>query len=162
MGLLRRAGLPAVALAVVAVLLAVALVLLLDALSGRHAADDARAAARKAATEDVQALLSYDYRHLDADFGKAAAAVTGDLAKQYKETNRAIAPAAKQYHAVVAAVVKEVAVTDATADTASALVFVDQVSTNTQLSAPRAEQQRLQVDLVRRHGRWLLADLSTV
>lgn len=159
---LTDARLVVIVLGGLAVVLAVALAATVHVTLDRHATERARDAASKAAFTGVQALLSYDYRHVDAEFTSTAKLLTGQLAGQYAETRKAITPAVKQSHAVVTAAVKEVAVTEASPDRATALVFVDQVSTNSQLSAPRAAQTQVQVTLVQRHGRWLLAELTTV
>jgi hypothetical protein len=43
---------------------------------------------------------------------------------------------------------------------ATVLVFVAQQVTNTQLSAPRLDRSRIEVDLVHSGGRWLIAKLT--
>jgi Mce-associated membrane protein len=147
-------------LAVVSVVLA-ALVGL--RVSDHHTRDKASTSALAAATTGVATVLSYNYRSLDADFSKAEALLTSSFRKAYVSTTaKAVQPLAAKYKAVSTAQVSAAGVISASASKATVLVFVSQQVTNTQLSAPRLDRSRIQVDLVHSHGRWLINKLTPV
>jgi Mce-associated membrane protein len=131
--------------------------------SHRHALDQAREGALAAATSGAETLLSYDYRHLDADISKAGALLTpGFRAKYDKTMDGGVKPLAVKYHARTSAAVTAAASVTTAMDRAVVLVFVAQTVTNNQLAAQRLDRSRNNVTLVRRDGRWLIADLSPV
>jgi Mce-associated membrane protein len=160
-------GTGAVAAAVaLAVAVAVVLTVVVTHLSGRTgsvASSGATAAAENAATAGAKAALSYDYRHLSADFTAAEQLMTPRFKADYtaKTTHEVKAPAAK-FHAVSVATVEAAGVASMSSSRATVLVFVDQTVTNTQLSAPRLDRSRVQVSLVRTDGKWLVDNLSPI
>lgn len=133
------------------------------AMRGSHdqAVDAARDNALAAAVSGVPVVLSYDYRHLKADFARAEARLTPRFRKQYDATTaKQVEPLAAKYHATSSAQVSAAAVVDASPDRAVVLVFVSQLATNTNLTAPRSDQSRINVTVVRAGDRWLIDRLA--
>jgi Mce-associated membrane protein len=151
------------ALLVLAVAAAVLAALVGLKVSARHDRDRASTAAMSAATTGVATVLSYNYRSLDHDFAAAEALLTPSFRKAYDATTaKAVQPLAAKYKAVSTAQVSAAGVISASTSRATVLVFVSQTVTNSQLSAPRLDRSRIQVELVRAHGTWLINKLTPV
>ena len=121
--------------------------------------DVALAAARTSAAT----ILSYDYRHLDANFAAATALTTGQLRTDYQATtSKAVAQLAAQTHAVVSAKVVAGGVVSSTATTATVLLFVDQTTTSNRLSAPTTDQNRVQLTMRKVGSHWLVSGLKAL
>jgi Mce-associated membrane protein len=115
----------------------------------------------QAATTGVQAVLSYDYRHLDADAAKAEPLLTANFRQQYdEELAKGVRPVATKYHAQSTAQVTAAGLTELTDSRALVLVFVNQVSTNSQRPQPRLDRPRIRVTLVRSGDHWLIDALN--
>jgi Mce-associated membrane protein len=157
-------GLPALAALVVLAVAAVVLATLLSLrVSDNHEKNQAATAALSAATTGVASVLSYNYKSLDADFAKAEALLTPSFRKSYEATTaKAVQPLAAKYKAVSPAQVSAAGVIAASPSKAKVLVFVSQQVTNTQLSAPRLDRSRIEVELVLAHGDWLINKLTPV
>jgi Mce-associated membrane protein len=118
--------------------------------------DQAVAAAQVSAV----AILSYDYRHLDADFAAGRKVLTGSFARDYAATtSKAVRPGAVQYHAVVKAEVAASSVVSATADQVVVLLFVNQTTTSNRLDGPRVDLNRVRLTLVKVDGHWLVKNV---
>jgi Mce-associated membrane protein len=131
--------------------------------SSNNAVDGAPGDVVGAATSGVATVLSYDYRHLDADFAHAQGLLTPKFRKQYDDTTaKGVRPLAAKYKAISSADVSAAGVVEATDTRAIVLVFVNQTVTNSQLSAPRLDRSRIRVSLVRSNGRWLIDKLTTL
>ncbi|MGX1887489.1 hypothetical protein [Streptomyces sp. NPDC055287] len=124
-----------------------------------QAGTSALAAARKAAP----VILSYDYRHLDRDFAAARGHLTAPFLDQYgKTTKTVVAPTATKYRGVVKATVAKppsgdapaASVVSATPDRAVVLIFMNQVTTSTQVTGPRLDLNRVRMTLVRTPQGW--------
>jgi Mce-associated membrane protein len=151
------------ALVVLAVVAAVLAVLLSLRVSHNHDKNQAATAALSAATTGVASVLSYNYKSLDADFTKAEALLTPSFRKSYQATTaKAVQPLAAKYKAVSTAQVSAAGIIVASMSAAKVLVFVSQQVTNTQLSAPRLDRSRIEVELVHTHGQWLINKLTPV
>ena len=119
--------------------------------------ETARDQAMAAAHEHAAVILSYDYRHLDADFAAARRTLTGSFARDYRATtSKMVRPGAEQYHVVVKAEVAAESVVSATADQVVVLLFVNQTTTSTRLDGPRVDLNRVRMTLVKVDGRWLV------
>jgi Mce-associated membrane protein len=158
---------PAVAAVTVLAVLAAAAValaaLVTSHVSSVNAVDRTRGDVVGAATSGVATVLSYDYRHLDADFTKAQRLLTRRFRKQYDDTTaKGVRPLATKYKAISSADVSAAGVVEAGRDRAVVLVFVNQTVTNSQLTAPRLDRSRIDVTLVRSNGRWLIDKLTTL
>ncbi|MFI6567143.1 hypothetical protein [Streptomyces sp. NPDC050534] len=132
-----------------------------------QARDEAVAAARKAAP----VVLSYDYRHLDRDFSRARALLTGHFRDQYGRTTKSVvAPTATKYHGVVKATVATPAdggapaasVVSAAPDRAVVLLFVNQVTESTQVPQPRLDLNRVRITLARTSDGWKVSGVDAL
>lgn len=155
-----------VAVVALAVAVAVVLSVVVTGLSGRtdeSPSSGTTAAVENAASAGAKAALSYDYRHLSADFSAAEKLMTPSFKTDYtaKTASDVKGPAAK-YHAVSVATIEGAGVASMSSSRATVLVFVDQTVRNTQLSAPRLDRSRVQVSLVRTNGKWLVNNLSPI
>lgn len=129
-----------------------------DADRSRRARVDALAAARTAAP----VILSYDYRHLARDFAAAERHLTGPFQGQYRKTTQTVVgPTAAKYHGIVKATVAQptggipaASVVSATPDSAVVLLFMNQVTTSTEISGPRLDLNRVRMKLTRTPGGW--------
>lgn len=137
---------------------------------GRQA-EQARGEALVAARKAAPAVLSYDYRHLDRDFARARALLTGHFRDQYGRTTRTVvAPTATKYHGVVKATVATptdggtpaVSVVSATPDRAVVLLFVNQVTESTQVPAPRLDLNRVRMTLTRTSDGWKVSGVDAL
>jgi Mce-associated membrane protein len=120
-------------------------------------------AALAAARTSAVTILSYDYRHLDADFAAATALTTGSLRTDYQATtSKAVAQLAAQTHAVVSAKVMAGGVVRSTSTTATVLLFVDQTTTSNRLSTAQTDQNRVELTLHRSGTHWLVSGLKAL
>ncbi|MFG3207724.1 hypothetical protein [Streptomyces sp. NPDC048192] len=160
--------------AVPAVLLVTALiaacVLGLQYRQGRQA-EQARGEALAAAQKAAPVVLSYDYRHLDRDFARARALLTGHFRDQYGRTTKTVvAPTATKYHGVVKATVATPAdggapaasVVSATPDRAVVLLFVNQVTQSTRLPQPRLDLNRVRLTLTHTSTGWKVSGVDAL
>ncbi|MEU7278596.1 hypothetical protein AB0A69_07375 [Streptomyces sp. NPDC045431] len=161
-------------LAVLAVLLVagmVALAVLVRAYADGRGTDRARAEAAEAAREAAPVVLSYDHRRLEKDFAAAGARLTGAFRDEYRRTTTSVvAPTAKKYRGVVKASVVEppdggapaVSVVSASPDRAVVLLFVNQVTTSTQVSGPRVDLNRVRMTLTRTSEGWKVSAVDAL
>ncbi|MFJ8532804.1 hypothetical protein [Streptomyces sp. NPDC093591] len=139
-----------------------------DARQSESARAEALAAARKAAP----VVLSYDYRHLDKDFAKARAHLTGAFREEYgKTTKTVVGPTAEKYRGVVKATVAAPAtdgapaaasVVSASADKVVVLLFVNQVTESTQVSGPRLDLNRVRMTMTRTADGWKVSAVDAL
>jgi Mce-associated membrane protein len=149
----------AVVLTVVALVVAVAGQVWLH---GRAADDRRERSAREAAETAVAAVLSYDYRSLEANLAATRTLLTGDARQQYDDVSKPLLATAPGIHAITKAQVKTTAVLQSGERSARVLLFVDQLSSSTSLKTPRLDQSRIVVTVTRSGGRWLVSSLSAV
>ncbi|WP_369258357.1 hypothetical protein [Streptomyces sp. R35] len=133
-------------------------------------ADQARGQALTAARQAAPVVLSYDYRHLDRDFAAAGARLTGHFRDEYrKTTTTVVGPTARKYHGVVKATVAAptggspaASVISASADRAVVLLFVNQVTTSTQVSGSRVDLNRVRMTLTRTSDGWKVSGVDAL
>ncbi len=128
----------------------------------QEALDRAPAAAESAAS----AVLSYDYKTLDADRDAAAKFLTKGYGKKYLDTfDKTVAEAAPQLKATVEAQVLAsapmVVGEKRDPDRVSVLVFVDQTTTSAAKTETTKAMNRAQFDMVRVDGTWLVGDITS-
>jgi Mce-associated membrane protein len=151
-----------VAVAVVAAL-AVTAGLLVARARGDERVEEARTAALAAGERHAVTLLSYDHRHLDRDFARAEAVLTGSFADDYaRTTEKVVRPTAEQVKAVVTAEVVSSSVVRASADRVVLLLFVDQTTTSTRLDGPKVDLNRVRMTLTRAGGQWLVSAVDAL
>ncbi|WP_028810545.1 hypothetical protein [Streptomyces flavidovirens] len=131
----------------------------------------ARTAALATARKAAPVILSYDYRHLDRDFAAARGHLTKPFLDQYSKTTKSVvAPTAAKYRGVVKATVAKpaggdtpaAAVVSASPDKAVVLVFMNQVTTSTQVSGPRLDLNRVRMTLVRTPQGWKVSAVDAL
>ncbi|MEU7061444.1 hypothetical protein [Streptomyces sp. NPDC046197] len=137
---------------------------------GRQA-QQARGQALAAAQQAAPVVLSYDYRHLDRDFARARAHLTGAFRDEYLRTTKTVVgPTARKYHGVVQATVarptgggaEAASVVSAAPDRAVVLLFVNQVTRSTQVSGSRLDLNRVRMTLTRTSSGWKVSALDAL
>lgn len=137
---------------------------------GRQA-EQARGEALAAARKAAPVVLSYDYRHLDRDFARARALLTGHFRDQYGRTTKTVvAPTATTYHGVVKATVatpsdggtRAASVVSAAPDKAVVLLFVNQVTRSTRVPEPRLDLNRVRLTLTRTSDGWKVSGVDAL
>lgn len=138
-----------------------------DARGADRARGEALAAARKAAP----VVLSYDHRHLDRDFTRALAHLTGDFREEYRRTTKTVvAPTAAKYKGTVRATVvappgggaPAASVVSAAPDRVVVLLFVNQVTESTQVTGPRLDLNRVRMTLSRTSQGWKVSAVDAL
>jgi Mce-associated membrane protein len=129
--------------------------------SWQHQRDvtNARAGALKAGKAFALDFGAYDYRSLDADFKKVTTGMTAKFAKDYTQTSSKLKPTLVQYKTRVTSSLQGAGVTSASTTEATIVVFLDQTVNTSQSSVPRLDRNRLQMQLERHNGKWLVAKL---
>ncbi|MGW3623043.1 hypothetical protein [Streptomyces sp. NPDC000880] len=167
----RRRGLVTAALAVLVVAGLVAIAVLGWKYEEARRTDRARAQALTTAQKAAPVILSYDYRHLDRDFAAARGHLTGSFRDEYRRTTTTVvAPTAKKYKGVVKATVVKPAgggasaasVVSASPDRAVVLLFVNQVTSSTQISGPRVDLNRVRMTLTLTSGGWKVSAVDAL
>ncbi|WP_405805123.1 hypothetical protein OG729_07800 [Streptomyces sp. NBC_00210] len=167
----RRRGRICALLAVLVAAMLVAVGVLGSTYGDGRRADGARVQALAAATQAAPIVLSYDYRRLEKDFAAARDHLTGKFRDEYRRTTTTVvAPTAAKYHGVVkATVVKPPAggapaasVVSASPDKAVVLLFVNQVTTSTQVTGPRVDLNRVRMTLTRTDAGWKVSAVDAL
>ncbi|MEH3034793.1 MAG: hypothetical protein PGN07_12425 [Aeromicrobium erythreum] len=109
---------------------------------------DARAAALESARTRVGAMLSYDYRTLDADLAVAAGNTTGPFRTRYRTLlTDVVGPNAEKRKVITQADVADAAVVSGDTDSARLLVFLTQRTRAGSATQPTSTRSRLVVDM---------------
>ena len=124
--------------------------------------DEASRTAPSVAERAAATILSYNYKSLDADQKAAERYLTPSFRKKYDGSMKLVARSAPKLRARVDAEVKASGVSDAQADRADVLVYVDQ---NTVSAANGGEPQlalnRALFRMKRVDGSWLVDDITS-
>ncbi len=165
----RAPGVVRTALALLAVLLpAVSGVALWAWQNNEHgsavAARDADRAAVKAATAEVLAWASVDYRKIDDYFVSVEKGATGKFLEEFKQSEKPLRSLLAENKSIqVPTIPKDGAgLLERRGDTARVVVALDASVSNTSSKSPQPRQYRLQLTLVRVDGRWLTNNLELV
>ncbi|HEX3823043.1 MAG TPA: hypothetical protein VHV79_01105 [Mycobacteriales bacterium] len=117
-------------------------------------------AAEASASREATATLTYNYKTLAANFATAEAGMTPSFRASYlKSTETLVTPTAPKTQADSTAAVTAGGVSQASATTATVLLFVDQTVTNNLLAHPRLDRSRIEVSMVKVNGKWLINNL---
>lgn len=160
-----RRWIAAIVAAVLVVGLAVADVTLFQEWRNRPGTAQQRERLVASVNQSVARILSYDYRHLDADETAAASHLTGTFRNQYVASmNTTIKKNAPPAKAVVVGEVGTSAITSVSGDGTQAVLLVlgQQTVTNAAQKTPRYDMVNLRVTAQLVHGTWLVADLATL
>jgi Mce-associated membrane protein len=124
---------------------------------------DAANVALEAAKTGTVALLSYSPDTLDKDFAAAKSNLTGDFLSYYTQfTEQIVTPAAKEKQVKTAASVVRAAVSEMHPDSATVLVFVNQVTTSKENPDGAFAASSVKVGLKRIDGRWMINTFDPV
>jgi Mce-associated membrane protein len=136
-----------------------------------RATEQARVQALAAARTAAPVVLSYDHRHLDRDFARARALLTGKFREEYGRTTKTVVgPTAKKYEGVVkASVVRPpgggapaASVVSASPDRAVVLLFVNQVTESTQVTGSRVDLNRVRMTVDRTPDGWKVSAVDAL
>ncbi|MEV0399590.1 serine/threonine-protein kinase [Actinoallomurus sp. NPDC050550] len=116
----------------------------------------------QAASADVQALGSYDYRRFDIDVQSAHSKMTDRMRKQYDSSLPNLRASAQRLKAVVAGTVVAAGLESAGADHATALIFLNELSTKAQQQEPATSLSDLRVSLLRQQGQWRIDQVDAL
>jgi Mce-associated membrane protein len=153
---MRTRGRPVVVGVVIAAL-GVALITTDLKLRHQEAIGSARSSALTAADTYSVELASYDYRHLDQDFGAVRDHSSPAFQASFTQSSSALESVLVKYHATATATVVSSGVVSAGTAHAVVLVFLEQTVVNsTQRSGSQKAQSRVEMSLVRSHGHWLI------
>jgi Mce-associated membrane protein len=122
-----------------------------------QSAADAEAAARTA----IVPLLSYDYRHLDADQRKAEGYLTDSYRKSYDRLFGIIKQNAPGTQTVITTKVVESGIVRVNGDRVQVLLFVDRPTTNKATTVPIPYQDQVTATMQKVGGSWLVDSLVT-
>jgi len=122
-----------------------------------QSASDAEAAARTA----IVPLLSYDYRHLDADQRKAEGYLTDSYRASYDKLFGIIKQNAPSTQTVITTKVVESGIVRVNGDRVQVLLFVDRPTTNKATTTPIPYQDQVTATMQKVGGSWLVDNLVT-
>jgi Mce-associated membrane protein len=147
----------------IVVILAVADMLLTNAARHQEEQASAQREAMRRARELVPVLLSYDYRTLSSDLGKARKTTTGRFRGDFdKLITSVVQPTAAERHVTTNAVVSGAGVMSSSSDRVTVLVFVTQTSTSSVEKSPVVSGSRIKVQMARTGAGWLIAGLDPI
>lgn len=125
--------------------------------------EQARRSGLQASRDAARLLFSYDYRTLERDFAAGRKLTTGAFRTDYdKTTTRVVADVAERYKAVVKANVINAGVVSASADRVVTIVYVNQVTSSTQVKGQKVDLSRVRMTLVRPDGVWLVTRVDAL
>lgn len=107
-------------------------------------------------------LASYDYRHLDADFGIVLAHSTPSFQQSFTRSSNALKSTLIRYKATADARVVAAGVVSATTSQAVVLVFLDQTVDNSNQKKPTTDRSQIQITLVSSPTGWLIDQVTTL
>lgn len=157
----RRAPVLA-ALAAAAVACLVLVAMMLPRLSDASAREERRTEILAAARQHAVNFTTLDYQALDRDLGRVLDGATGQFRTQFKEGTADLSELVRNNRAVSEGEVLEAGIVTDDPDSARVLVVADSTVTNSADPDPQRRHYRLQLDLVREDGRWLVSDLQFV
>jgi Mce-associated membrane protein len=116
-----------------------------------------------AASDGTTAVLSYSADSLDQDFATARSYLAGDFLSYFDQfSQQTVAPMAKQKSMKTKAKVSGAAVSELHPNSATVLVFVDQVTTTKDSPQPSVAVSSVLVRMSRVGGNWLITKFTPV
>ena len=145
------------------VVVVVADVLLMNAARHHRQDESAQREAMRRARELVPVLLSYDYKTLSTDLGRARSTTTGKFRADFdKLISSVVRPTAADRHVRTKAVVSAAGVTSSSPDRVTILVFVTQTSTSSVEKSPVVTGSRVKVQMVKTGAGWRIGGLDPI
>ncbi|SDH29600.1 Mce-associated membrane protein [Rhodococcus triatomae] len=125
--------------------------------------EQARTDATDAAAAQAVAMLAYEFGNVDEQLAEAADGLTGSFREDYRTlVEEAIAPGAKEKKLTVQVTVQAKSVVEADADSATVLLYLNQVTTSAEAPDARTVGSRITMDLEKVDGTWLTSRLTPV
>lgn len=152
----------AAALAVLVLALAVTGGVLLPRWLDARAEDERRRAVLRAATAEVVAFTTLDYRDLEPSIERVLDGATGEFEEQFESSRAQLEQLSRDNESVSEGRVLEAGVVSMDEDSATVVVVADSQVTNKSADEPQPRHYRLQLDLVLEGDRWLTSDLQFV
>lgn len=126
-------------------------------------AERARTEAVDAASKQAVAMLAYDFADVDNQLSAAADGLTGSFRDEYaKLVQDTIAPGAKEKQLTVQVSVQAAAPVSTTPDEAVVLLYLNQITTSSDVPDARTSGSRVRMQLQKVDGRWLVDQLTPV
>ncbi|WP_063016508.1 hypothetical protein [Nocardia nova] len=123
----------------------------------------ARTSALATADSSVPKLLSYRADSAEQDLDAAANLLTGDFKNRFQSLVKdTIIPAATEHQTVTKASVAGKSVVDATSDSVTVLMFIDQTTSSKESPQPRLDASRVRIRLNHVGDQWLISELQPV
>jgi len=150
------------ALVLVTVVALIGAAVLAPRISAASARGDQRAQVLEAARQQTVNFTTLDYRHLDRDLGRVLHGSTGDFRKQVQAGTKDLTALVTANKAVATGDVLDAGLVSSDSDSARVLVVADSNVVNAASPTGEKRHYRIQLDLVRQRGRWLVSDLTFV
>lgn len=115
-----------------------------------------------AARQQALNMVTLDARTVDRDYEQMLAGTVDPLRADLEKNRAAAREALARSKGVSSGTVTDAGLVELRSDTASAVVIVDAVQTNTVTRASLSHRFRFQLDLTRQGERWLVANLESV
>lgn len=155
---------PALVIGAVIITLAAALAFTVFQLRHQKSLDSLRSSAIATATTDAGYAASYDYHNLTgkgSPWAKLEANATPKFRKDFVSTSGGLSKLLTQYNATAKGKVTAAGLSSISGSRAVVLLFVDQTVTNTvQKKGAATQPLRVEVTLLREHGKWLIDNLT--
>lgn len=152
----------AAALAVLVVALLITGGVLLPRWQDARAEDERRREVLRAATAEVVAFTTLDYRNIEPSVDRVLEGATGDFKEQFEASRTQLVQLSVDNESVSEGRVLRAGVVSMDEDSATVVVVADSQVTNKSTDEPQPRHYRLQLDLVLEGDRWLTSDLQFV
>ena len=125
------------------------------------AIDQTRDEVAQASSDQAVAMFQYDYNNVDQQLHAATDGLTGDFQGTFTNLiESVIIPGAKEKSLTVQVVVQGAAVLDAEADSATTMLFLNQITTSSESPEAVASGSRVKMSLEKQDGRWLVNNVQ--
>jgi Mce-associated membrane protein len=147
-------------LATALVVAVVLLVLSQLSLGNANSISSERASAMAAAKSYAVDLASYNYKHLNQDFGKVLSESTPTFKQSFGQSSKALDSVLARYNASATASVVAAGIVSVTSSRAVVLVYLNQTVQNKAQKGKPTTGNRLEIALLRSGGRWLIDQVT--
>ena len=119
------------------------------------AIDQARAEVTQVSSDQAIAMFQYDYNNVDQQLHAATKGLTGEFQDTFtKLIESAIIPGAQEKALTVQVVVQGASILDVGPDTATTMLFLNQITTSKDSPEAVASGSRVKMGLEKHDGRW--------
>lgn len=125
------------------------------------AIDQTRDEVAQASSDQAVAMFQYDYNNVDQQLHTAADGLTGDFQGTFTDLiESVIIPGAREKSLTVQVLVQGAAVLDAAPDSATTMLFLNQITTSSESPEAVASGSRVKMSLEKEDGRWLVSNVQ--